>query len=470
MLKCFNSLKFIFLSIFIISIPTDFLKASDDQKKIQTLNELNNSGFYYTIIPWIKDALNQSAESGTKISTQYEEVLSKVIKVTGVKSFETLSITSLSRSNNPHIRFTHAKKLLKRKQYDEALKLLQNINEDSSIYPYVLHLRGTLFALTNKFDESVSEFRKCQKESRRQESSESGLSQKQLKINADYCLLGEARSYFTVKDFKNAELKYLDIDKESFVWPEILFEEAWNSYYLKNYNRALGKLVTYNAPIFDYYFNPEISVLNALSYMRLCMYKDVNKVANQFYQTYLQPTKDLREFLLQHGKNYQFYFELIQEFEKTRKANNPLMDRLLKSILREGAYLEIKKSFLGLLQEKQLLENQSGKVKDILDRNAEGMIKFYSLLMGGYVRKQLLYFYTQLFKAFDGISYIKLEVLSQKKEQLYSDTFKPGKRGDPIYLEKNDKQYRWDFMYEFWADELGDYVFALASECNGSGS
>ena len=32
-------------------------------------------------------------------------------------------------------------------------------------------------------------------------------------------------------------------------------------------------------------------------------------------------------------------------------------------------------------------------------------------------------------------------------------------------VERNEKQYFWDFNGEFWADELGDYVFALKSEC-----
>jgi hypothetical protein len=38
-------------------------------------------------------------------------------------------------------------------------------------------------------------------------------------------------------------------------------------------------------------------------------------------------------------------------------------------------------------------------------------------------------------------------------------------RGDVAYLRRTDKQYFWTFNGEFWADELGDYVFSLKSEC-----
>ena len=63
------------------------------------------------------------------------------------------------------------------------------------------------------------------------------------------------------------------------------------------------------------------------------------------------------------------------------------------------------------------------------------------------------------------MSYIKLEVLAQRKSKLYNFDDKKKKRGDIKYIERNDKQYFWNFNGEFWADELGDYVFALGSEC-----
>lgn len=90
----------------------------------------------------------------------------------------------------------------------------------------------------------------------------------------------------------------------------------------------------------------------------------------------------------------------------------------------------------------------------------------YRMTLGGYVRSSLVAKYAELFTAFQSMSYIKLEVLAQRKERLYSTDTQPGtKRGDVKYIERNDKQYFWNFNGEFWADELGDYVFALRSEC-----
>jgi len=69
-------------------------------------------------------------------------------------------------------------------------------------------------------------------------------------------------------------------------------------------------------------------------------------------------------------------------------------------------------------------------------------------------------------KSFEGMTYIKLEVLGRKKQQVYTARYSGIRnRGDIKYLQRNEKQYFWTFNGEFWADELGDYVFSLKSEC-----
>src|SRR5690606_24616319 len=118
---------------------------------------------------------------------------------------------------------------------------------------------------------------------------------------------GIARTHFSSGGYDKAESVYLDLPKESFVWPQILFEEAWTSYYLKNYNRTLGKLVSYKAPVFGYIFNPEVEVLKALTYLKMCLYDDARKTVDDFYNELHDPSKNLRSFILGKSKNYRAY-------------------------------------------------------------------------------------------------------------------------------------------------------------------
>ena len=88
-------------------------------------------------------------------------------------------------------------------------------------------------------------------------------------------------------------------------------------------------------------------------------------------------------------------------------------------------------------------------------------------ILGAYIRSRLISHYATMYKAFEGMSYIKLEVLSRRKSDLYNYGLSENrKRGDLKFLSRNEKQYFWIFNGEFWADELGDYVFSLKSECN----
>jgi hypothetical protein len=245
---------------------------------------------------------------------------------------------------------------------------------------------------------------------------------KQLKLNEEYCVLGRARVRFAKRDFTDANLLYLDIPKSSYIWPEILVEEAWNSYYLKNYNRTLGKLVTYKAPVLDYIFNPEIEVLNALTYLKMCLYGDAKNVADDFYKKYLTPARNLRKVLQRQRRNYSYFYRLMADFEKLgSRVNGKLVNHMLKSISREGAYKELKESYV-------LAANEMQKVREISNRslryalasNIADVVKTQVRIIGAFIKGRMVGKYAELYKAFEGMSYIKLEVLQQRKQRLYN--------------------------------------------------
>jgi hypothetical protein len=289
----------------------------------------------------------------------------------------------------------------------------------------------------------------------------------QLETNHDYCVAGIARVQFATRDYKKAELTYLDIEKDSFVWPEILFEEAWNSYYQKNYNRTLGKLVSYKAPVFNFIFTPEVDVLKALTYLKMCLYEDAKKTVDDFYTELLGPSRELRSFLVSRGKDYRYFYNLMADFEDNKPAPVPLVNPILRSIRKDAAYREMKSALTAAIGEYNELRKRPQTAMTInLIKNVRILADEYRTSIGAYVRAGLVSKYAEIYSSFQGMSYIKLEVLAQRKERLYqSDATPSKKRGDVKYIDRNDKQYFWTFNGEFWADELGDYVFALRSEC-----
>jgi hypothetical protein len=64
---------------------------------------------------------------------------------------------------------------------------------------------------------------------------------------------------------------------------------------------------------------------------------------------------------------------------------------------------------------------------------------------------------------------MKIDALSHQKKRLQDPMGAQAlerTRGNRT-PERRDDQYLWSFNGEFWNDEIGDYVFALDSECAG---
>lgn len=431
----------------------------------RTIIDLVNGGFYYSTVPWMKDYIVKNNKS---LDSEMEKALDTMLYHTGVKPFESLPEQVLQRSRSGNIRYILAKRLFQKGQNKEALQELNGIAGDHPVYPFVAHLKGAVSSSLNDHKEAETQFKDCIRTSESRMGRVESITQKrQLQVNRDYCIAGIARVQFSQNNFSQAELAYLDVAKDSFVWPEILFEEAWTSYYLKNYNRTLGKLVSYKAPVFDFIFKPEIEVLRALTYMKMCLYDDAKDTVDGFYNELLGPSRDLRSFLLKRGKDYRYYYNLMADYEGNKPSPLPIVDNVLKTVQKDAAFLEMKSALTSAIAEFNLLTKKpASSMNANLTKNVKTLVDEYRTALGAYVRAGLVSKYSELYSAFQGMSYIKLEVLAQRKERLYRSDAAPGKkRGDVKYIDRNDKQYFWNFNGEFWADELGDYVFALRSEC-----
>lgn len=230
--------------------------------------ELINGGYYFTAVPFLKEYLAFSGENSSKA---IDDLVEAVIPYSGTRQFEVLPSNILERSYTPSLRYILSKKYFRLGKYNEALNALSGaIPKGHQSRPFALMLEGSIYSLMKNYTSALEAFESCIDESNGQ--IRSGLSankRRQLEINRDYCHVGIARSLFANGEYEKADEQYAKLDKASYVWPEILFEEAWTSFYQKNYNKALGKLVTYNAPIMNFIFNPEVDVLRTMTFMEL---------------------------------------------------------------------------------------------------------------------------------------------------------------------------------------------------------
>ena len=444
-------------------------QTGDKNRYPQLVSELLQEKMYFSSIPFIKEYL---ATTNKVNDVAVDKIVDELITEIGVKQFEVLPANILEKSNAPTIRYILARKAFRQGKYDQALKYLEKSIEDwNPVKPFALLLEGSIYSVTKREEQATRVFKDCIDVSEAQIKKEKNKDRlRQLKISKDYCVVGIPRAQFALQKFDAAYSSYLDLEKSSYIWPEILFEEAWNSFYLKDYNRTLGKLVTYKAPVFNYIFNPEIEVLKALSYMELCLWEDSKNTVEAFYTKYENDNEVYKKFIDSMGKDYKLYYSLVKEQSDGKIKNNVILNTALASIARDPAYLELYSAFNSGRDEIERMKSvNNDKLRLILNENLKVSLNMQRNLIGSYIRGQLQLYAAQIVKAFEDMSYIKLEILSKRKTELYdnilSNTHDSRARGDIAQLKRTDRQYFWTFNGEFWADELGDYVFSLKSEC-----
>ncbi len=464
------------LLIIFLLIPTLSFSSIEDISKIYggknkqavltgIIRKLVEHNFFYAAVPFVKEYLTISSSNSKNIDREIDAIMSQV----GVKQFEILPESFLRKSNAPTLKYVLAKKLFRKQKYKEVLfTLSKSIPSNHPAKPFALMLEGSTYSLLKMYNNSIMAYKECIDVSNKQIKKERFLVRKrQLEVNRDYCVIGIPRSQFANKKYSGAYLTYLDLPKDSLVWPEILFEEAWNSFYLKDYNRTLGKLVTYKAPVFGHIFNPEIEVLRTLTFYEMCLWNDVKISVNEFYKKYESNTKSLSKFLNKMKKDYKYFYLLANSYLDGKRRGNDLVNSLLSSVTRDPTYRELMWSFeRAKLELSTLKEVRSRRAMVIIENSLKESMILQRNLIGAYVRKSMLLTLDTLKTSFKHMSYIKLEVLNRRKEDIYyARNTDKRERGDITYLKRNSKQYFWDFNGEFWADELGDYVFALRSEC-----
>jgi tetratricopeptide (TPR) repeat protein len=442
-------------------------QSGDKSRYPQLLAELVDEKMYFSAIPFVKEYLSTTSKANDGM---IDGILDRIITEVGVKQFEVLPVNILEKSNAPTIRYILARKSFRQGKYDEALRVLdKKIDDSHPVKPFYLLLKASILSVTSKGESAILNFKECVDVSNSHLRSTKDKERAwQLKITRDYCVVGIARTEFALKKFDAANLAYLDLQKSSSIWPEILFEEAWNSFYLKDFNRTLGKLVTYKAPLFHYIFNPEIEVLKALSYMELCLWDDSKNVVENFYTKYETDNDNFSKVLTSFGKDYSKFYQLMKDRATGARQSGNLLNTALASIAKDSAYREMLSAYSNAhLEIEKLNSMENSGFKTALNENLKESLGLQRNLIGAYVKSQLQTNSTQMLKAFEDMSYIKLEILSKRKTEIYDQVTLHGERarGDFMYVKRTDKQYFWNFKGEFWADELGDYVFALRSEC-----
>ncbi len=364
---------------------------------------------------------------------------------------------------------------------NDVIRSVSDMSSDFARFPSALFLRGTAQLMLGNIEAGVNDFKNCARnyDSRRYVR---GQTKNELQELRNRCVAGVARAYYQGKNYVEAERWYNDVEIQSMVWPQVQYEQAWTAVARGDYNRALGRLVTYKAPGLSWFYDSEVEMLRAVSYLQMCIYEDVEKESKDFMRKYTKVGQEMKGLLDESaGGSTRSLVRLFQKglFAMTNKVHseNP-MDQVMNRFVRSPYFVQLARTGNRVRAESNYLNS----LGDAGKRGLGGMLRDVLVwrwqtaqeVGGAFVRDRLATEYKSLLANVSTVDIVKLEMLRRSRAQVEKlgdsvnvgeDEFGAKKRGSLGRPSLRDNQFFWNFNGEFWADELGDYVFALRPEC-----
>lgn len=290
-----------------------------------------------------------------------------------------------------------------------------------------------------------------------------------------------ARTHYGNRQNRYAIYYYERIPPGSDQWLESLFESSWAHFRIGQYEKALGNMITLQAPFFrDEYF-PEALILKAVIYYENCRYKEARSILDDFERTY-GPVHDQLDKIVKDGEaknaDAQHYFDILEDIEKKQgdesNPNDVVLARVLKLALTDRDLKSTNDSILEIEKEMDAFGSKKDtfKFSDVAKQLMEGLkaeranlIQRAGLIAKAKLQKEYEYLTGLLSQGLR----IQFETTTKEKEFLEASETVGAKKEAlnkvKVSVAVQDDQEYWPYEGEYWRDELGTYEYTLTKSC-----
>lgn len=472
-----TSIKIFFALITLLLFNLDFAQSGVDEamelfeKRVQNNEqiayELYQANYFFSAAVFAKRRLIDPK----KLPPLFEKTLENLLLKTGADTFADLpnKILTERSKESPSVAFTLGIRYFKENKYSKAVNAFLQIPNKHRFHVDSLEMIASIHALNNDHTKAHEFYQKCQKEADQMiKRAEHNKLKHYYQVIGQTCLIHEARLTFEKGEYEKANELYLSLDKRSYLWPYTLIELAWANYHQQDYNRVLGLLVTYRSPLLESYFMPEAEVLGALSYFKLCLWDDGIKLIDNFFNVFAPKNDELVSVLMKNKNSHEYFISLIEKSKNELERINGYLPKVITQIKKTVKYSldlsTIRKAEQELIHLQKIPQSL---FKLTLESEVSENKKFQERQLNHFIKQKIFSFTNQIQSLSMEMFNLKLEILSRKRELIYSNQtlVADRARGDSSNVNRKSTQYFWGFNGEFWADELGDYSFGLKSNC-----
>jgi hypothetical protein len=379
------------------------------------------------------------------------------------------------RNAQDHLYYLLGRKSFEQNQLSAAVDQFKRVSAKSELYMRAKYYEGVVLNEQKKLRSAVAAFREVYQAKVQLTNTDPRYVQ-EVEDLKDLAIMNIARVYFGLQRFENSDSYYALVDRESSYWPDSLFERAWANFHQYDLNQTLGLLLTANSPYFsDQEFNPELTVLRALTFWSLCDYDEVERILIKFEKDTKPQAAELKNFLNQYrSKQGQALADkAFDAYFIDGSANSGLPKAMFHRILRNRDLSSLIRHMDMMDAEIELIDKQKSiwsgtvgdHVKKVIAQDRERYKKRAGLVMLSEMAKQQATLDDLLLQS----EVIRFEVVDAQRAgyefalsnpdvaQVDERTIDFATSTDIIY---------WPFNGEFWKDELGYYRYTEEPQCN----
>lgn len=322
-----------------------------------------------------------------------------------------------------------------------AKRLFAKIPDDDPYYPKALYAMGVERLKKEKDARAVRLFR---------EALAHPLADRELR---NLCRLALARVLYELEEYDDALRIYssVEVPELSTAEASLFLEQAWTSYWLRDFRKTMGILYALEAPSYRDFHAPEKFLLRSLVYMNLCHYIPAKREIRRFRFRFQEPLDSIRR-RIDLREDDVLRRAALQDGQIGRMADYRRMVRREADRIDTigGAWIETG------------LDEQLRRIYELALRRADLRLEAALTDEARRIAEELVEFEEQMY-LLDyevGLAIYRRLRKEDARRQTEADDLSIPKGGDRVYYE---------FVDEFWNDELPKYDFFIENRCFDAG-
>lgn len=364
-------------------------------------------------------------------------------------------------------RYFIAKSLYLKKKYGQSLKLLDAISHRNRLYLGAKYLQGAIYVDLGKYEKAIRHFQKVSNH----KAPVNYYDEERIKAISNLAL---GRIFYEKRNYPLSVLYYKKINRETEFYPNAMYEASWALFKLHKFNEALSVLHSLHSPYIQQIFFTKSYLLKAAIFIEMCHYDRAVDTLSSVESDFINLAKQIDE-MARRAKHPRQYYPLLKTDETNELGERHYRYRELFLLsASEKDFLNVHSYITSLRKEQDELESLKNKRAIAIAR----LIKIREKSLSdkaSYMAGKTLLNTRQIIEEYLALKdLLKYEIVTAERKVIQRRTLK---LAPPIY--KNEELIQPEFTEslketmiwwevrgnEYWADEVGYYLYQLPTRC-----